>query len=517
MTFLSKVVCARGGIIAQLALYRSLRPQRFDEVVGQEQTVRALRNAVQQGRVSHAYLFCGPRGTGKTSVAKILAKAVNCVEPVDGEPCNRCASCVDIASGSFMDVIEIDAASNRGIDEIRDLREKVRMMPAQGKTKVYIIDEVHMLTTEAFNALLKTLEEPPESVVFVLATTEPQRIPATILSRCQRYNFRRLSQTEILERLKTVAQTQGIESEEKALEVIARRATGSMRDGLSILDQCLAYGLSSITYQDVLNVLGLVDDRFLSEFFGSIMEGDAGLVLTYIDQAVAAGKEALQFVREVADYLRDMLVLKAVGPGAELSRVVGDETLLELGRQAESLDTGLILEVLKRVMQLAGELRFSESPRFIMEVTFLELAGLLGSRDKEKVSASSAIAPVKKDSARIKGKEKIASTKGTEVPWAKVLERVRSKKVTTYALLAEARCLGLKDGLVLVGFKKGFKFHRERMEQKENKDILSNALEETLKQKVEVQFVMLGDNPEDDPLVRKAIEMFGQEMVEIKD
>ncbi len=504
--------------MARVALYRSLRPQRFKEVVGQEETVRSLKNAVQQGRVSHAYLFCGPRGTGKTSVAKIMAKAVNCIQPADGEPCDQCVSCLDIKSGNFMDVIEIDAASNRGIDEIRDLREKVRMLPAQGKTKVYIIDEVHMLTAEAFNALLKTLEEPPESVLFILATTEPNKIPATVASRCQRYSFRRLSQTEILQRLKVAAQSEGINAEEKALEVIARRATGSLRDALAMLDQCLAYESSSITYRDVLRVLGMVDDQFLSQFFTDIIQGDIAQVLSALETALAEGKEPVHFVREAADYLRDMLVVKTVGPQAELSRVIGDAPLVELKRQADMLDMTLILEALKRVIRLAGELRFSDTPKFLMEAAFLELAGLLankGRRDKGLQDAASASAG--QDARGIVEKHKGSTPGGglAEIPWGKVLERVRGKKVTTYALLAEAKCLGFKDGLVLVGFKKGFKFHRERMEERENKDILVGVLQDFLKQKVEVQFVMLGDNPEEDPLVRKAIEMFGRDLVEI--
>jgi DNA polymerase-3 subunit gamma/tau len=272
--------------MAYLALYRAWRPQIFRDVVGQEQIVTALQNALAQNRLTHAYLFSGPRGTGKTSVAKIIAKAVNCLESKEGEPCNECSSCKDIKQGNFMDVVEIDAASNRGIDEIRELREKVRIMPAQGNKKVYIIDEVHMLTTEAFNALLKTLEEPPESVIFILATTELQKIPATIVSRCQTYQFRRITVKEIKQRLEQVAAANGIEISPEALDLIARRSNGGLRDALSILDQIYSYQGSVIDKKHVLDVLGLVDDAFMVELIDALLANDAGKVIRLVNTAL---------------------------------------------------------------------------------------------------------------------------------------------------------------------------------------------------------------------------------------
>jgi len=487
--------------LAQLALYRAWRPQRFAEVVGQEQTVQALKNAVRQGRISHAYLFCGPRGTGKTSVAKILAKAVNCSGEAGGEPCNQCFSCQEITRGSFMDVIEIDAASNRGIDEIRDLREKVRMVPAQGKTKVYIIDEVHMLTTEAFNALLKTLEEPPASVVFILATTEPHKIPATILSRCQRYNFRRLTGDEITSRLRMVVADNNLDIEEKALELIARRAAGSLRDGLSILDQCQAYCSGRISREDVLNILGLVDDRFLADLFSCVLDGDIGGIITSIDRAFAEGKEAVQFLRESSMYLRDLLVAKTTGELAQLS-LVTDEVRPVLLQQAGRVGVPEVLAALKKMMEVSVQLRFNESQRFVVETVFLDLATTLTPGEHAAPAATQAPA---------------ARAPREEIPWGRVLDMVKERKVTTHALLASGRLLGIKDDLVLIGYKKGFKFHREKMAEKENRDILLQVLEKILKRKVEVEFVLLGEQPENDPVVQKAIELFGADLVEIID
>ncbi|NMA62607.1 MAG: DNA polymerase III subunit gamma/tau [Syntrophomonadaceae bacterium] len=501
--------------MAQIALYRAWRPQKFAEVVGQEQIVQALRNAVEQGRISHAYLFCGPRGTGKTSVAKILAKAVNCSNQVGGEPCGQCIACDEIPRGSFMDVLEIDAASNRGIDEIRDLREKVRIMPAQGKKKVYIIDEVHMLTAEAFNALLKTLEEPPASVVFVLATTEPQKVPATIISRCQRYNFRRLTSAEIKARLHMAAGETGVGVEEEALALMANRAGGSLRDGLSILDQCLAYGEGKITSQTVQDILGLVDERFMAELFDHIFRGEVGAVLQYVARVFDEGKEARQFTAEANLYLRDLLVIKTGDEGIELG-LATEDTRPMLIRQAGEIGLPALLAAMKKMMELTTELRFTESQRLLVETTFLELLQLFAPRDlsgSHKGEAAAGHRPTAGPPAGLRAQQ----AAGEQLPWDQVLEKVKAIKVTTHALLAPSRLLGVKDNLVLVGYKKGYQFHRERMSEKDNQKILLQVLEEMLQRSVEVEFVLLGENPENDPVVKKAMEMFGADLVEIKD
>ena len=295
--------------MSYVALYRKARPQTFEEVKGQDHIVKTLKNQVRAGRAQHAYLFCGTRGTGKTSVAKIMAKAVNCEHPVDGSPCNECASCRAIAAGNSMNVIEIDAASNNGVDNIREIVEEVRYRPTQGNFKVYIIDEVHMLSAGAFNALLKTLEEPPSYVIFILATTESGKIPTTILSRCQRYDFRRIDQETMIARMRELTERENVEAEERALRFVARSADGSMRDALSLLDQCMAFYMGeTLTYEKALSALGAVDTDVFGELLGEIIAGNAGRAVLIFEKIIERGREVGQFVSDFIWYMRNLLL-----------------------------------------------------------------------------------------------------------------------------------------------------------------------------------------------------------------
>ena len=356
--------------MAYMALYRKWRPGGFDELVGQEHVSRTLSNAINTGKVGHAYLFAGPRGTGKTSTAKILAKALNCQQGPTPNPCNQCEACLKINAGTSMDVFEIDAASNRGIDEIRDLRETVKFAPAEGRYKVYIIDEVHMLTMEAFNALLKTLEEPPAHVVFILATTEAHKVPATIQSRCQRYDFKRITVADIEGRLQLVADNMGLEYDAEALRLIAMKADGGMRDALGLLDQCAALAQGRLTVEQAQGFLGLIGRDWIAGLVSAIGQQNGAEVLQKVAELLQGGKELSQMLGELAMYFRSMLVLKAAGKRDDMDYGGSPE---ELARQAAAFTQPRIMEAIRRIHGAMAEVKWSPQPRITVESALLEL------------------------------------------------------------------------------------------------------------------------------------------------
>ena len=359
--------------MSYVALYRKFRPAEFSEVKGQEHIVTTLQNQIKADRIGHAYLFCGTRGTGKTSIAKIFAKAVNCESPVDGSPCGVCNTCRSIAAGTSMNVIEIDAASNNGVDNIREIRENVAYSPTEGKYKVYIIDEVHMLSIGAFNALLKTLEEPPEYVIFILATTEAHKIPITILSRCQRYDFKRITAETICERLRELMDKESVEVEEKALRYIAKAADGSMRDALSLLDQCIAFYLGKkLTYDNVLEVLGALDTDVYSSLLRKIIRRDVAAVMKDVEAIVMQGRELSQFVNEFIQYLRNLMFVQSADHLEDFLEV-STENLAQLKEESKMIDTESLMRYIRVFSELSGQIKYSTQKRVLVEVALIKL------------------------------------------------------------------------------------------------------------------------------------------------
>jgi DNA polymerase-3 subunit gamma/tau len=360
-----------GHFVTYQALYRVFRPQRFADVVGQEHVTKTLQSALLQNKISHAYLFSGPRGTGKTSAAKIFAKAVNCEHAPTAEPCNQCPACIGITNGTIPDVLEIDAASNNRVDEIRDIRDKVKFAPTSVRYKVYIIDEVHMLSIGAFNALLKTLEEPPKHVIFILATTEPHKIPLTIISRCQRFDFRRIPLPSIVARLRHVVNQQGIEAADEALSAIARAADGGMRDALSLLDQAISFSDGQLLLEDVLAMTGAVSSATLASLVQAIYEKDTAMVLQLLEKMMDQGKDPNRLIEDLIFYYRDLLLYKTA-PHVEgtIKSAIVDDTFKHLAEAVPVSDLYETIEVLNKSQQ---EMKWTNHPRIFLEVALVKL------------------------------------------------------------------------------------------------------------------------------------------------
>ncbi|MDO4743550.1 MAG: DNA polymerase III subunit gamma/tau [bacterium] len=357
------------------ALYRKWRPLVFEDVAGQDHVSETLRNSITNGRIAHAYLFCGTRGTGKTSTAKIFSRAVNCEHTNDGNPCNNCDTCRGIMDGSILDVYEMDAASNSGIDNIREIREEVIYTPTNSRFKVYIIDEAHMLTTEAFNALLKTLEEPPEHIIFILATTEPHKIPATILSRCQRFDFRRIGIEDIERRLSKIVKAEGISITPDALELVAELADGSMRDGLSILDQCAAFAKEELRYDDIVDIVGIADKRILFPIVDAIAEYDASAALFAADSFLKKGKETADFLEEMIFHFRALMLCKSMENPAEILEK-SDEVISKYKAQADKFNLDRLIYIIQILGDYLLQAKKLSTPKVDVEILQNLLCGL---------------------------------------------------------------------------------------------------------------------------------------------
>ncbi len=589
-------------------MYRAWRPQSFQDMVGQQHIIRTLQNAIREDRLAHAYLFSGPRGTGKTSAAKILAKAVNCEHGPAAEPCNNCEACRRITAGAVMDVLEIDAASNRGVEEIRDLRDKVKYAPTEVRQKVYIIDEVHMLTTEAFNALLKTLEEPPPHVMFILATTEPHRLPATVISRCQRFDFRRVSLEEQSERLQQICREEGIEAEDEAIDYIARLSDGGMRDALSILDQIASFSEGQVSYQQVLEMTGGIASSQFAELAGTLLKGDIGGVLQIIERMMQEGKSADKCMENLLYYFRDLLMIKMVPKADKLTeRVLEPAAFSEI---AESFTKAQLFQFIDTLNHYQNEMKYASQPQMIFEVALLKLCSIAeggsSARDvsREALFVSAGAAPVSGNSAsgaadagqvdllrrqlqelekkleqalksgavsggggqtdnarprtpapRISSAAKIPShmdrylaNRGSEEfktvqqKWNLILQRVKEEKVTIHAWFMNGEPVSVWEDAVLVAFKNDI--HRETTEKPANKQVIERVLEQQLGKPFRLVTMMLKDwndaaaqgsaEPDKEPFelshpgeepgsaakepwVDEAVQLFGEDLVVIKD
>ncbi|WP_432406252.1 DNA polymerase III subunit gamma/tau [Wukongibacter sp. M2B1] len=520
------------------ALYRKWRPIVFGDVVGQTHITMTLKNQIKNDSIAHAYLFCGTRGTGKTSTAKIFARAINCLTPEDFNPCNECEVCKGILSESIMDVVEIDAASNNGVDNIRELRENVKYPPSRAKFKVYIIDEVHMLSQGAFNALLKTLEEPPSYVIFILATTEPQKIPATILSRCQRFDFKRVGSDDIFQRLKYICTSMEIDAQDDALRVIVRNSDGALRDALSILDQCISFTEGSLTYEKVIETLGMVTDEFLFRLTSAIYEEDSKMAMKLIDDLVNSGKDIGQFIKELINHFRNLMMTKMTESLEEVIDI-SMENIERLKEQGKEFGFNTLIRVINILSQTEAEIRWASQPRVLLELALVKIMqpriddsyeGLIdrinklekkiqnlkfeGTRVDYDLSKEDGIKPKSAQTSRaninktaraksdepasVEGDTKenpmtpnvSVNFKAIKAKWNVILKEIRKRKVAVHALLMEGKPVRTEENRLIISFKDGFWFHKDATSKKSNSEFIEGVVLEITGQRVKIKCVM---------------------------
>ena len=526
------------------ALYRAYRPQTFKDVVGQEHIIRTLKNQIQNGNVGHAYLFCGTRGTGKTSTAKIFARAVNCIDSVNEEPCNECEVCKDILNDNIMDVIEIDAASNNSVDDVREIRENVKYTPAKCKYKVYIIDEVHMLSQGAFNALLKTLEEPPSYVIFILATTEPHKIPATILSRCQRFDFKRVTVQDMSSRMKEICEDVNIEVDERALNLIARNSQGALRDALSILDQCMSFSDDKIEYKDVVDLLGTVNIEQLFEMAEYVIKEDTKKCLEILNEFVIWGKDIKNLIDDLIDHFRNLMICKV---STELDEIISlpEETIEQLKAQSNLIETNDIIRILNILSETQDNIKSSSNPRVLAEVSIMKLSQPMFDESKEalikrlanleaiiksgniKVTTDNSASTVEsQDTTVVENKQpeveevyyeevKSEDVKLVEKSWENILMNIKKdKNMPVYAILREAKDFNVYANDLYIIFDDNFAFAKNKLNDPKTLGYIENVVRDTLNRSFSIKIILKSESKNINLEIEKVEKDKGEQILE---
>lgn len=577
--------------MSYIALYREWRPKVFGDIIGQEHITRTLENQIEQGRVAHAYLFCGTRGTGKTTTAKVFAKAVNCIRREGVEPCGKCEICTGIDSGNMMDVIEIDAASNNGVDNIRDLRDDVKFPPSICKYKVYIIDEVHMLSTQAFNALLKTLEEPPAHVIFILATTEFQKVPATIVSRCQRFDFKRIKSSDIVKRLKHIAEQDNINVDDRTLSLIARSSDGAMRDALSIFDQCISSGGGNVSYDDALSMLGITTDEYLIKIADAVAKEDTPECISLIDELVVNGKDVFQFIKDLTMHFRNLLIASVNDNAADILNV-SDEMFEEFKIQSKKFSTEAILRNINILSEAESKSKWVSQPRIVLEMAIIKMCKAELSTDPDsilerisrlekmvstsavpasevqgfkipapkvqgsgapapgaqisEVAASKTQVPEEKfqsknstDSQKQKAKQETPASDAKDAQsstalaafgislqevsrkWKDILKAINEGgNKPLYAFLIEGKPVAMKNGVLTIGFEKGYAFHKGMVEEEKNRKIAESYVSSVCGSDLKIKCCMMDEIAADkqgDNFIEQTINIFGKDYVKVEE
>ena len=535
------------------ALYREWRPQNFYDIVGQEHITTTVKNQILNDRIAHAYLFCGTRGTGKTTTAKVFAKALNCLDLQDGEPCNKCEMCQKINYGLAIDVTELDAASNNGVERIRDIIDDVRYPPQEGKYKVYIMDEVHMLSTGAVNAFLKTLEEPPKNVIFILATTDPQKLPITILSRCQRFDFKRINNNEIIGRLRKIVDEQNALADDKSLSLIARVSDGAMRDALSILDQAISMGNGAVEYDVLISMLGLVTNDHLFNLTNSVIQRNVEKSIGIIDEVVYAGKDIYLFIKELISHYRNILMAKVTNNPEEVLDM-SEENIALIKEQASRIRAEEIMRYIRILQEAESNAKISKQARLYLELAIIKICKIEYDTSNEVIlnrlnkleeglksgsfkvvsaaQAESTVSAIKEGVTRQVNKDvkrpiikNFTGNENSKVTlndiqrsWKDILERIKARrKMIVYASMITGKPIECKNGILTIEYEDQYKFNKDRLEKQENKVVIQEVLAEIFREDIKIMFEVEEAINNEKSMEDILIESLGSDMVDILD